>query len=109
MPRDSGESMRHKGPVMARIRTEKDVARALRQLAGWCSYGSLLRDYGHVSRSMAGWYGWLTGKRVPTLRRLIDVVEAFDGELVIQRRQRPNSLAPGASKGTEDFGRPPGL
>ena len=92
MSRLDGESVRHKGAFTAHIRTTKDAARALRELSGWRSFGSLLRDYGHVSKSMAGWHGWLTGQRVPTLGRLIDVVEAFGGELVIRRRQRPHSM-----------------
>ena len=108
MSQHSGERVRHKGPVMAHIRTTKDVARALRDLSGWCSYGSLLRRYGHVSRSMAAWNGWMRGTRQPTLARLLDVLEAFDAELVIQERQRPNSSHAGSSKGVEDFGRPRG-
>ena len=108
MAGEAKESVRHKGTFTAHIRTTRDVARALRELSGWASFGSLLRDYGHVSKSMAGWHGWLTGQRVPTLARLIEVVEAFDAELVIRRRQRPNSLDAGSRKGTEDFGRPRG-
>ena len=75
------------GPFTARLQTTEDATAALRKLAGGRSYGSLVRDFPHVSRSMAAWYGWLTGKRQPGVRNLLSVVEALGGEVVIRRRR----------------------
>ena len=81
------------------IRQPSDVAAVLQELVGWRSFAALVRDFGHVTRSMGAWHGWVTGKRTPALHNLLNVVDALGAEVVIRRRTSAQAVSRGRARG----------
>ena len=76
------------------IQTPSDLSRVFIDAKGSGSYANLLTVWSNATRSMGAAHGYVTGRRVPTVQKLLELLDAIGARLVVEPTE-PRSLPDG--------------